>query len=70
MSQAGKLDSIYNKFAAFLKWRKNQPALMSANEITTPTGGPKKIIFIRKSETQILRCIFDFEHLTASFEEI
>ena len=70
LSQAGKPGSIYYEFSSFLKWRKKQPALMEANEMTIPTGGSKKIIFTRKSEKQNLRCIFDFERLTTKFEEI
>ena len=70
MSQVGKPDTIYREFSSFLKWRKDQPALMTSNEITTPTGGPKKIIFMRKSKLQTLRCSFDFEKLIANFEEI
>ena len=69
-SQAGKSGSIYAQFSSFLKWRKTQPALMEENEMTVPTGGSKEIIFIRKSKKQNLRCIFDFEQLTAKFEEI
>ena len=38
--------------------------------MTVPTGGSKEIIFIRKSKKQNLQCIFDFEQLTAKFEEI
>jgi len=70
MNQVGTPDTIYQKFSSFLKWRKDQPALMSSNEITTPTGGSKKIIFLRKSKRQTLRCIFDFKELIARFEEI
>ena len=70
LAQAGKPDTIYHEFSSFLKWRKNQPALVSSNQITIPTGGAKKIIFLRKSKEQILRCIFDFENLVAIFEEI
>ena len=70
LSQAGKPGSIYYEFSSFLKWRKKQPALMEANEMTIPTGGSKKIIFTRKSEKQNLLCIFDFERLTTNFEEI
>ena len=69
-SQAGKSGSIYSQFSSFLKWRKTQPALMEENEMTVPTGGSKEIIFIRKSKKQNLQCIFDFEQLTAKFEEI
>ena len=69
-SQTGKVGSIYSRFSSFLKWRKMQPALVDENEMTIPTGGPKEIIFIRKSKKQNLLCVFDFEQLTAKFEEI
>ena len=62
--------SIYNKFSSFLKWRKHQPALMTANNMSNITGGPREIIFDRISETQTLRCKFDFELVKATFEEV
>ncbi|MBR35498.1 MAG: alpha-glucosidase, partial [Rhodobacteraceae bacterium] len=62
--------SIYNKFSSFLKWRKQQPAMMTANNMSSITGGPKEIIFDRISKTQILRCKFDFELVKATFEEV
>ncbi len=62
--------SIYNKFSSFLKWRKQQPAMMTANNMSSIAGGPAEIIFDRISETQILRCKFDFELVKATFEEV
>ena len=62
--------SIYNYFSSFLKWRKHQPALMTANNMSSITGGPREIIFDRISETQTLRCKFDFELVKATFEEV
>jgi len=68
--EVAKTDSVYNQFAEFLAWRKKQPAFMQANNMTELTGGPKIIIFDRLSDQQSLRCSFDFESLTATFEEI
>jgi alpha-glucosidase len=34
------------------------------------SGGPREIIFNRISDTQILRCKFDFENVKATFEEV
>ena len=62
--------SVYNQMAAFLKWRKSQPAMMSANQMSALSGDDSQIIFDRISDTQTLRCCFDFKTLTASFEEI
>ena len=62
--------SVYQQFAAFLKWRKSQPAMMQANEMSALSGGPREIIFERISDEQTLRCRFDFDTLTASFEEM
>ena len=62
--------STYNKFAQFLSWRKKQPAFMQANEMTQLSGSERQIIFDRISDQQTLRCCFDFDSLTASFEEI
>ena len=70
LDEAEKPQSNYNKIAAFLAWRKNQPAMMTANEMSAVSGGANMIIFDRISETQTMRCSFDFESLTASFEEI
>ena len=62
--------SVYNEYAAFLKWRKTQPALMQANKMSDVSGDETTIIFDRISETQTLRCCFDFTALTATFKEI
>jgi len=70
LDEAARPDSIYNHFAKFLAWRKDQPAFMSANTIGDISGGPKQICFDRVSDAQTLRCVFDFETLNASFEEI
>jgi len=62
--------SVYNAFAAFLKWRKGQPAFMQGNTMSDVSGDAHQIIFDRTSETQTLRCCFDFKTLTATFEEV
>ena len=70
LDEAEKDASVYNQMAAFLKWRKSQPAMMSANQMSELSGDDSQIIFDRISDTQTLRCCFDFKTLTASFEEI
>jgi alpha-glucosidase len=70
LDQAARSGSIHAEFAAFLKWRKTQPALMEANRMSELSGGPHQIVFDRTSDKQTLRCCFDFDTLTASFEEI
>ena len=70
LQEAKRSDSIYYLFAHFLMWRKKQPAFVEANKMTTLSGNQRQIIFDRISERQTLRCCFDFESLTASFEEI
>jgi len=70
LDEAEKDASVYNQMAAFLKWRKSQPAMMSANQMSALSGDDSQIIFDRISDTQTLRCCFDFKTLTASFEEI
>ena len=70
LDEAARPGSNYNQIAAFLAWRKNQPAMMTANQMSAVSGDEKQIIFNRISETQSIRCCFDFETLTASFEEI
>ncbi len=70
LDEAGRPESVYNQYAEFLKWRKTQPAMMSANTMSTLSGEAHSIVFDRISETQTLRCSFDFESLTATFEEI
>ena len=70
LGEVKKPDSIYNSFSEFLAWRKSQPAFMQANTMTKLSGSDRQIIFDRISEQQTLRCCFDFDTLTASFEEI
>ena len=70
LDEAEKDASVYNQMAAFLKWRKSQPAMMSANQMSELSGDDSQIIFDRISDEQTLRCCFDFKTLTASFEEI
>ena len=70
LDAAEKPKSVYNEYAAFLKWRKDQPALMTANKMSPITGGDTEIIFDRLSDSQVLRCSFDFDTFTASFEEV
>ncbi|MGB0426718.1 MAG: alpha-amylase family glycosyl hydrolase, partial [Paracoccaceae bacterium] len=62
--------SIYQQFAQFLAWRKNQPAIMNANTMSAVSGDARTLVFDRISDAQTLRCTFDFDTLTASFEEI
>jgi alpha-glucosidase len=68
--QVSQPDSVYNQLAEFLRWRKTQPAMMAANKMTPLSGGKKQIVFDRISDAQVLRCSFDFDKLTASFEEV
>ena len=70
LDEAERPGSVYCQFAEFLAWRKAQPAMMRANNMTLVASGPKEIVFDRMSETQNLRCRFDFETLTASIAEI
>lgn len=70
LDEAARDGSIYQDFAAFLRWRKDQPAMTTANQMTDLSGGPRQIIFDRISDEQTLRCAFDFDSLTASFKEI
>ena len=70
LDEAEKDASVYNQMAAFLKWRKSQPAMMCANQMSALSGDDSQIIFDRISDEQTLRCCFDFKTLTASFEEI
>ncbi|MGB0207752.1 MAG: alpha-amylase family glycosyl hydrolase [Candidatus Puniceispirillaceae bacterium] len=69
LEQAATAESVYQQFSAFLHWRKSQPAMMQANYMTALSGTDGQIIFDRVSDTQRLRCCFDFDHLDASFEE-
>lgn len=70
LDQAARPGSLYRDFADFLSWRRSQPAMMNANEMSALSGGPKQIVFDRISEQQTLRCCFDFDTLTSSFEEV
>ncbi|OED35270.1 alpha-glucosidase [Chromatiales bacterium (ex Bugula neritina AB1)] len=70
LDEAARPASIYNQFSEFLQWRKDQPAIMQANTMSELTGEAKQIVFDRVSEQQRLRCLFDFETLTATFEEV
>ena len=70
LDQAAKPDSIYNDFAAFAKWRKDQPAFMTANEMVMVKSGGDEIVFDRISKTQTLRCSFNFTTFIASFEAL
>ena len=58
LDEAEKDASVYNQMAAFLKWRKSQPAMMSANQMSALSGDDSQIIFDRISDTQTLRCCF------------
>jgi hypothetical protein len=62
--------SIYQQFVKFLAWRKNQPAIMNANMMSAVSGDERTLVFDRISDAQTLRCTFDFDTLSASFEEI
>ena len=44
--------------------------MMDANQMSAISGGPDEIIFDRLSDRQSLRCRFDFQALTASFEAV
>ena len=70
LDQAARPGSVYSQLAEFLVWRKSQPALINANKMTAVSGGPKQIIFDRIGVQQTLRCCFDFDALSASFEEV
>ena len=70
LDEAAKPESVYSQLSAFLKWRKSQPAMMEANYMSAVSGNDKQIIFDRVSDKQTVRCCFDFDTLTASFEEI
>ena len=70
LDEAARDGSIYNSFATFLKWRKDQPAFMQANSMSDVSGDANSIVFDRISENQTLRCRFDFKTLAATFEEV
>lgn len=62
--------SVYRAFSQFLKWRKQQPAMMDANLLSDLVRDGQEIAFKRVSSTQTLQCRFNFETLTATFEEL
>jgi alpha-glucosidase len=62
--------SVYRAFSQFLKWRKQQSAMMDANLLSDLVGDGQEIAFKRVSGTQTLQCRFNFETLTATFEEL
>ena len=62
--------SRYRAFAQFLKWRKQQSAMMDANLLSDLVRDGQEIAFKRVSGTQTLQCRFNFETLTATFEEL
>lgn len=70
LDEAARPDSVYNEFSEFLKWRRAQPAIMQANQMSELTGRESQIVFDRISEQQTLRCSFDFQSLDATFEEV
>ena len=70
LDEAARTGSVYNEFAAFLQWRKQQPAMMTANTMSELTGGEREIVFKRISDLQTLVCTFDFDTLQATFEEL
>jgi len=70
LDEAERQGSVYNEFSEFLSWRRNQPAIMTANTMSELTGSRTQIVFDRLSDQQTLRCSFDFVSLTATFEEI
>lgn len=70
LDEAARQGSVYQRFSQFLAWRKEQPAFMHNNEISDLSGDAHEIVFERKSDQQVLRCRFNFETLSASFEEV
>ncbi len=62
--------SLYHQLKQFLTWRKAQDAFMTSNQMSDISGGENEIVFDRISQTQVLRCHFDFVTLTAQFEEV
>ena len=70
LDEVKRPDSTYNAYAKFLKWRKKQAAMMTSNTMSELSGEDHQIVFDRISDTQTLRCCFDFKTLTATFEEI
>jgi len=70
LDEAARPGSVYGQFAEFLAWRKAQPALVEANQMSALGGEEDIISYHRISERQTLRCSFDFKHLTVRFEEL
>jgi alpha-glucosidase len=70
LDEAERPGSVYNNLAGFLAWRKKQPAMQDANDMELIVSSTEEIIFDRISAEQSLRCIFNFQNLTASFSEI
>ena len=70
LEEASRPDSVYTQFAGFLRWRKKQPAFMSANKMTKAWSSDSALEFDRISPTQNLRCNFNFKSLIATFEEL
>ncbi len=70
LDEADRPDSVYNQFAAFLKWRRQQPAIVDANSMSEISGTSTQIVFDRLSDDQTLRCCFDFESLEVTFQEL
>ncbi len=70
LDEARREGSVYNEFSAFLSWRRQQPAFMAANTISDLSGDSHRIVFDRVSDQQTIRCSFDFETLTTTFEEV
>ena len=70
LEEAARPDSVYTQFAGFLRWRKKQPAFMSANKMSKAWSSDSALAFDRISPTQNLRCIFDFKSLITTFEEL
>lgn len=69
LDEAARDGSVYNQFAAFLAWRKDQPAFMQDNRMAMLPSGPREIRFNRVSDAQTLSCCFDFDSLTVTFED-
>lgn len=68
LDQVERDGSVYNNFAAFAKWRKKQPAFVTANDMVMVDGDADEIVFDRISEEQTIRCSFNFSTLTTYFE--
>ena len=69
LEEASRQNSVYTQFAEFLRWRKKQPAFMTANEMSEAVSTGFVLKFERMSPTQNMHCSFDFKSLTTTFEE-